>query len=82
MVQTINNLKKNGIKCFLATNQKKYRTKYMRSNMGFEALFDHVFSSADIGYKKPERKFYEFVLHKIKNEYTIYPCEVLFFDDF
>jgi len=39
------------------------------------------FSSADTGYKKPEREFYKFILDEIKNEHNIYPHEVIFFDD-
>ena len=81
MINTIKKLRKKGIKCYLATNQEKYRTQYMKDYMGFEELFDHVFSSADIGHKKPEKEFYEFILNEIKNEHKIYPHEILFFDD-
>jgi len=81
MISVIKQLRKKGIKCYLATNQEKYRTQYMKNHMGFEELFDHVFSSADIGYKKPEKEFYEFILNEIKNEHKVYPHEVMFFDD-
>jgi len=81
MVNIIKELRKKGIKCYLATNQEKYRTQYMNNHMGFEELFDHVFSSADIGYKKPEREFYKFILDEIKNEHRINPHEIMFFDD-
>jgi HAD superfamily hydrolase (TIGR01509 family) len=53
----------------------------MKNHMGFEELFDHVFSSADIGHKKPEREFYKFMLDEIKNEHKINPHEIMFFDD-
>ena len=81
IVNIIKELRKKGIKCYLATNQEKYRTQYMKNHMGFEELFDHVFSSADIGHKKPEREFYEFILNEVKNEHNIYPHEIMFFDD-
>ncbi|MGM0482856.1 MAG: HAD-IA family hydrolase, partial [Patescibacteria group bacterium] len=68
-------------KCCLATNQEKYRTQYMKDKMGFAELFDHVFSSVDIGHKKPEKEFYESVLNEIEDKYRIHYYEVAFFDD-
>jgi putative hydrolase of the HAD superfamily len=81
VVSIIEQIRKEGIKCFLATNQEKYRTEYIKKKMGFENLFDYIFSSSEIGFKKPEKEFYEFILNKIKKEYNIQPQEVLFFDD-
>lgn len=81
IVSVINKLRKRGIKCYLATNQEKYRTQYMLENMGFKDLFDNVFSSSHIGYKKPDTKFFESILNKLKKEYNINPHEIMFFDD-
>ena len=81
MVEIIKKSRKKGIKCYLATNQEKYKTQYMKNHMRFEDLFDHVFSSAEIGYKKPDREFYEFILNEIKNKHKIYPPEIMFFDN-
>ncbi len=81
LITVVQQLREKGIKCYLATNQEKYRTKYMKEEMKFKELFNHVFSSADIGYKKPESEFYKFILAKIENEYKIYPHEIMFFDD-
>lgn len=81
MVANIKNLRKKGIRCYLATNQEKYRAQYMKKDMGFEELFDTVFSSAEIRHKKPDKEFYKFVLHEIKKEYEIDPDEIMYFDD-
>jgi len=81
VAEIIKELKNKGIKCFLATNQEKYRTNYMKEKMCFEGLFDHVFSSAEIGFKKPQKEFYEEVLKELKEKYGIDVDEVLFFDD-
>jgi len=81
VVNIIQRLRKKGIKCYLATNQEKYRTQYMKNHMGFEGIFDHLFSSSDIGFRKTEKEFYEFILKEIKNEHKIYPHEILFFDN-
>jgi len=77
MIKKIEQLKKAGIKCCLATKQEKYRTEYMRNEMGFEEVFDGIFSSAELGCKKPDPKFFEMILEELKVD----PQEVLFFDD-
>jgi len=46
-------LKQMGIQCYLATNQEKYRTEFLRNQMGFGDLFHQIFSSAYIGFCKP-----------------------------
>lgn len=81
VIGVIGRLREMGIKCCIVTNQEKYRTRYMEKDLGFGELFDRVFSSADVGSKKPEREFYEFVLNEIGNEHDILPHEILFFDD-
>lgn len=81
MAETIQNLRNNGIICCLATNQERYRSEYMRRDMGFEELFDHVFTSAEIGHKKPENEFFRHILDYLWSEYAIRPDEILFFDD-
>ncbi|NDK08092.1 HAD-IA family hydrolase [Candidatus Gracilibacteria bacterium] len=81
IVGSIKKIQAKGIKCFLATNQEKYRTKYMREEMGFDNIFDSVYSSCEIGFKKPDSEFYIKVLEKIKNEYKIDKNEIIFFDD-
>lgn len=81
IVDSIKKLQAKWIKCFLATNQEKYRTKYMREKMWFDNIFDLVYSSCEIWFKKPDSEFYIKVLEKIKNEYKIEKNEILFFDD-
>jgi putative hydrolase of the HAD superfamily len=81
IIKIIKDLRKKGIKCYIATNQEKHRTEYMKNEMDFEDLFDEVFSSSDIGYKKPNKRFYEFVINKIKDKYKINADEIIFFDD-
>lgn len=77
IVEAIKKIKKSGIKCYLATNQEKYRTQYLRNEMGFSKIFDKVFSSAEVGYKKPQLEFFEHIL----NETGLNKDEVQFWDD-
>jgi len=81
IVKTIKKLRKAGIRCYLATNQEKYRIQYIKKQMGFEELFDNIFASGEIGHKKPDTQFYEFILNKLKKEQNINPKEIIFFDD-
>lgn len=77
MVEEIKNFKNRGIKCYLGTKQEKYRTEYIWNEMEFKNIFDGIYSSADIGYKKPDKKFFEF----IQNDLELKPEEIMFWDD-
>lgn len=77
IVEAIEKIKESGIRCYLATNQEKYRTQYLRNEMGFSKIFDKVFSSAEVGYKKPQLEFFEYIL----NDIGLNKDEVQFWDD-
>ncbi|MEM7032113.1 MAG: HAD-IA family hydrolase [Chloroflexota bacterium] len=74
IVQT---LRQNGIHCYVATNQEKHRLRYMRSEMKFDLLFDGVFGSAEIGYRKPDANFYQTIMHQL----SLTGDKILFWDD-
>ena len=77
IVDLIRDLRKNSVSCYLATNQEKYRTQYMRKEMNFEKIFDGIFSSAEVGSKKPQAEFYEFIFRKL----GINKDKILYTDD-
>src|SRR5680860_190278 len=81
IVQKIKELKQNGIKCYLGTNQEQYRTDYMRKSMGFGDLFDAIYSSAEIGIKKPKQEFFNVVYKQINEDGKILKNEIMFWDD-
>ncbi|MFA4931287.1 MAG: HAD-IA family hydrolase [Patescibacteria group bacterium] len=81
VISIIKELRNHGIKCFLVTNQEKYRTEYMKHDMGFNELFDDVYSSSAIGHKKPAPEFFHHVLHDLESKYHIHPTEIMYFDD-
>ena len=67
-----------GIRCYVATNQERYRTEYMRDAMAFGEHFDAIFSSADVGYTKDDRRFFD----RLKRDLApIGADEMLFWDD-
>ncbi|MFA6042342.1 MAG: HAD family hydrolase [Patescibacteria group bacterium] len=81
LVTLIQQARKNGIRCYLATNQEKYRTQFIKESM-FPGVFDKVFSSADIGVKKPDPKYYRFIIDELRRSQVITePGDLAYFDD-
>jgi putative hydrolase of the HAD superfamily len=78
LVSYINSLRKNGIVCVLGTNNEKYRVAYMLDKMGFANMFDKTYSSAQIGHKKPDYRFFQKIFDDLEN---IDKKEILFLDD-
>jgi putative hydrolase of the HAD superfamily len=81
VIKTVEGLKAEGIKCFIATNHEKYRVTHMKEVMGFDGIFDGIFFAGNIGFKKPEKEFYEYILKNLKDKHGFNPAEIMFFDD-
>lgn len=87
MFDLIEKLRNSGVRCYLGTNQEKYRGEYLRKEMGFNKLFDGLFISAEVGYKKKNPKFFEIVLDSLNkaghdmSSPLIKKSEVLFIDN-
>lgn len=78
LIEAIQDVRQRGIPCYLATNQEKYRTAYILEQMGFAEKFDGMFSSGHIGYAKPQRAFFMYVLSQLNG---IEANEIFFWDD-
>ncbi len=78
LIKYIQELRKQGVLCFLATNNEKHRFEYMMNKMGLGKMFDKAYSSAYLGYKKPDQEFFLKIYNELKN---IKKSEVLFIDD-
>lgn len=78
LLNEIIKLRQSGIKCYFCTNQEKYRTEYMLRNMSLADYFDQTFSSAYLGYKKPNQEFWQKIFGLIK---SVDKTEVLVIDD-
>lgn len=61
LVDAIQHLRQNGLKCCLATNQECNRAEYMSTAMGFQAAFDGLFFSCEMGSQKPDAAFYQHI---------------------
>jgi putative hydrolase of the HAD superfamily len=78
LVEYIQRLRAQGIKCYLATNQERYRTTYILEKIGFKDFFDGIFVSNELGVRKPDVSFFA------KAYEVLLPVEkeaVLFWDD-
>lgn len=77
LLRAIENLRKTKILCYVATNQEKYRSVYIKDYMKIQPLFDGFFASNEIGFCKPDKDFFTFIIDRI----NIKPEEILFWDD-
>jgi putative hydrolase of the HAD superfamily len=78
LIELIQSFRSRGIRCFVATNQEYLRATHMREKMNFNEWFDGVYSSADLGSKKPNVEFFERLHLKIGSPEK---ATTWFFDD-
>ena len=77
LLAKIQELRTSWIQCHIATNQEKYRLKYLKKEMHFESLFDSIFCSAEMGLKKPEKAYYESIINTLRVD----PSDIIYYDD-
>lgn len=76
--ETVEQLKEAGVPVYLATNQEKHRTEYMREHMGYGKLFTKIFASSSIGLVKPDPAFFTYIQKDIGSDDA---SSLLFWDD-
>ena len=77
IINMIHTLRASGTYCGLATNQQPYRARYMSETLGYREVFDRQFYSCELGYMKPDTRYFQAILEEI----AIPPGDVLFIDD-
>jgi HAD superfamily hydrolase (TIGR01509 family) len=77
IISHIQQIRKRGIICAVATNQDMYRATYMIEKMGFNDSFDALYASAHLGEVKPNQQFFK----AIQQKYNIKFNEIVFWDD-
>ena len=77
VINVIQHLRQNEIICCLATNQERNRAAYMKTAMGFQDAFDHLFFSCEMGVQKPDPAFYQYIESALNLERE----SILFWDD-
>ncbi len=81
LIKKVMELREQGIKCYLATNQDKYGKDYLREELNLKHAFNGIFSSSDLGAKKPDKPFFERLLKRLDPKREIPTKEILFWDD-
>jgi putative hydrolase of the HAD superfamily len=66
-----------GLKCYLATDQEKYRAQYLLESLDFKNKFDQCFFSFDLGYRKIEPGYFLEILKRT----GLKPEEIAYVDD-
>ncbi len=81
LVDLANNYKRQGLPIYLATQQERYRAKYLREIM-FSELLDGMFCTCDIQANKHSKSFWQSVIKSLGDKYEdISPSEIAYFDD-
>ena len=75
LLDIVKQLRANGAKVYLATQQEKYRKAYLEDT--FKNKIDGIFCSCDIAFSKHEDRFWGAVLDGLE----IDPAEIAYFDD-
>lgn len=78
LIHVIQRLRQDQRICCLATSQERNRAEYMKTKMGFQTAFDHLFFSCEIGLQKPDPAYYRHIEEVLQVEKE----SILFWDDF
>lgn len=77
MISIIRTLRFSGYKCCLASNQQAHRAQFMSETLGYAKLFDREFYSCDVGFVKPDLRYFQSVVYDLDD----HPDSILFIDD-
>jgi epoxide hydrolase-like predicted phosphatase len=78
VVERVLELRRDGYKTALVTNNVKEGSKMWRSLLDVDALFDIVIDSSDVGVRKPNRAIFELALEQLG---VADPSSAVFLDD-
>lgn len=65
LLEHVKDLRTRGIRCYLYTNNERYRTEYIWNTLNLKNSFDGIFSSGETGYRKSEQEFWETVYERL-----------------
>lgn len=77
VMQTVQAIRRLGIRCHIGSNQQTFRAKHMSEGLNYRSLFDTEFYSCGIGAAKPKVEFFEKVVAQLGCDAS----DVLFLDD-
>lgn len=77
VLDLLKEIRARGIKCYLVTDQERYRANYISNNLRFKDYFDELFYSCDLGYSKSQKEFFEVIIKRL----NLKPEEIIYWDD-
>jgi putative hydrolase of the HAD superfamily len=77
VLDLLKEIRARGIKCYLVTDQERYRANYITNNLRFKDYFDELFYSCDLGYSKSQKEFFEIIIKRL----NLKPEEIIYWDD-
>lgn len=78
ILESVKILRDKGISCYLDSNNEKYRAQYLFENLGLKEFFNGAFSSAELGFLKPQPEFWSAIHERLGKPDK---SEVLVWDD-
>lgn len=78
VLSLVQELRENGVKCYLVTDQERNRAQYMWHGMGLAQDLDGAFFSYQLGARKTDPEYWEQVLAELGHPD---PADVAFWDD-
>lgn len=81
MLTFVQSLKRDGVRCFMTTDQEKYRGEHLRRTIGQGNPFEDIFFSAELGCPKKDPRFFAQVYQHIQQTGPIEKKQILFVDD-
>jgi putative hydrolase of the HAD superfamily len=76
-MELVEDVRRAGVRCALATNQQDHRRTWMRDHLGYDGRFDRLYYSCEMGVVKPEPEFF----HHVLDDLALEASEVAFVDD-
>lgn len=77
MAALVREVRAAGTPCHLVTNQNELRAAYLRERLGYDALFDRLFVSCELGLTKSDDGFFA----RVASELGLPPGRLLVVDD-
>lgn len=78
VVRQVEKIKSKVMGVYAVTNNEKHRVEYLKEKTIIDSYFDRLFSSADVGLKKPDVDFYKKIQELIE---VRDPGKIWFWDD-
>lgn len=82
LISFIQTLRAKGYHCAIASQQEEYRKTHLWEVKGLKDAFDYFYCSSDIGFLKKDTRFFDAVIHDLKEKSLITSVDdIVFWDD-